>query len=304
MNTREIRDAVLRTLCFHAAWRHLPTRVELLSTLDMRGAAAAEAEDVLIVLDNLKAESVVTERDGRIGLAEFFDALSESALSYERFQPRKRRRAMKVAAWLSRWKAVRFVALANTSALGDARDDGDLDFFVVVHHGSLWSTRLFLGGVFKLLGMLPSDRRTRDTVCLSYFITDKSLDLSHHMLEGDDPYFRYWFMSLFPLFDDGIGEKIWAANKEVLARHPAAGGWIAPPDFAVSPAFRLPLPMWAEGLARGFQMRWFPPKIKESMNKDVRVMVGDDVLKLHVTDRREKYREDHRILCRKYGIAP
>jgi len=225
------------------------TRAELISTLDSQ-TVSCPRDEVLAALESLLVESLVVEREGRIGLAVVFDELLESAYACERFQPRKRRRAMKVAAWLSRWNAVRFVALANTTALGDARDEGDLDFFVVVQDGTLWSTRLFLGGVFKLLGMLPSDGRTRDTVCLSYFITDKSLDLSRHLLDGDDPYYRYWFLSLLPLFDDGVGDGLWEANRVVYRRHAAARRWIAPPDFALSPGFRLPLMTWAEGLAR------------------------------------------------------
>ena len=303
MNIDEVRNAVIRTLCFHAVWRHLPTRVELLSTLDSLGAEYRES-DISAAVDGLSTEGIAVERDGRIGLAEFFVATAEAARECERFQPRKRRQASRVAAWLSRWRAVRFVALANTTALGDARDEGDLDFFVVVRHGSLWSTRLFLGGVFKLLGMLPSDGHTRDTVCLSYFITDRSLDLSSHMLPGDDPYFRYWFMSLLPLFDDGIGEHLWAANRILLARHAAVKRWIAPSDFVLSPAVRLPLPTFAESVARKFQIRWFPSRLKELMNRDTRVMVGEDVLKMHVTDRREKYRVEYESLCRKYGVAP
>jgi len=314
-------SAILRTLCFHAAWHYAPTAAELILTLDggkevdsreliVDNSAGAQGdaprvEDLGEVLSALKSEGLVIEEGGRWALAEVGRNILRQIRERDPFQPRKRRQAARVANWLALSGAVRFVALANTTALGNARDEGDLDFFVVAKSGTLWTTRLLGAGPFKLMGKLPTKDRTRDAVCLSYFVADDGLKLAPHMLPDDDPYFRYWFLSLLPLYDDGVGEKLWSENRTVIARHPFARRWLIPPDFQVWPRCRLPssIDRFLEPLARAFQRRWFPEKIKELMNRDTRVMVDDRALKFHVDDRRSEFRDVYQALCRKYGIS-
>ncbi|MBI5654913.1 hypothetical protein HZC53_04660 [Candidatus Uhrbacteria bacterium] len=309
------REAILRTLCFHAAWSHAPTLPELMLTLDggeiqnsnvvLSLSKDLSEQDVSEEIIQLKQEGMVSEEDGRLGLVKELPEIIQNIRERDIYQPRKRRRAVKVARWLAALGGVRFVALANTTALGSARDQGDLDFFVVSKAGTIWSTRLLGVGPFKLAGLLPTKDRRRDTICLSYFIADDALDLSPHMLTPDDPYFRYWFLSLMPLYDDGIGQEIWEKNAGLRQRHPLARRWSVPPDFSFKAEYRVPRAAYRvfETVARPFQRRWFPSIIKQMMNLDTRVMVNDKVLKFHVDDRRAEFREKYRDLCRKYGIA-
>lgn len=305
----DARSAVIRTLCFHAAWGYAPTLPELVLTLD-GGANGRESivdsRSVDSQVAELKKAGLAVEQDGRLALAEGGEAIIARVRERDMFQARKRRAARRVARWLASLGSVSFVALANTTALGGARDAGDLDFFVVARRGSLWATRLLGAGAFKLLGRLPAKDRTRDAVCLSYFVTDQGLDLSRHQLPDGDPYFRYWFLSLLPLYDDGIGESLWAANAALVARHPLARRWAVPPDLEIRErkhGMRNAALRPIEPLARAFQRRWFPARIKELMNRDTRVMVDDRTLKFHVDDRRADFRGRYLELCRKYGVS-
>jgi hypothetical protein len=260
---------------------------------------------VSAAITQLERDGLVGEGEGRFGLVEELPKILDSIRERDMFQPRKRRRAAKVARWLASLGGVRFVALANTTALGNARDEGDLDFFVIAQSGTLWMTRLLGAGPFKLFGKLPTKDRTRDAVCLSYFVADDGLKLAPHMLDGDDPYFRYWFLSLVPLYDDGVGSELWSKNQDIIDRHPFARRWIAPPDFRVQSSYRLPAQAYRpfEPLARSFQRRWFPRRIRELMNRDTRVIVDDKTLKFHVDDRRAEFREAYQALCKKYGVT-
>jgi hypothetical protein len=159
---------------------------------------------------------------------------------------------------------------------------------------------------FKILGIRPKPGASElDAVCLSYFVDDSHLDLASHMLEQDDPYFRHWFLSLLPLYDDGVSTDLWKANAAILARHPAANPWIPNADLRIHP-YTLRLPWFAgmERLAKWVQFKAFSAPIKQAMNKDTRVIVNDHVLKFHVDDGREKFRQAYRDICTKYGIAP
>lgn len=269
MTNPSARDAMRRTLAFHETWGHAPTEAEVIATLEVRDAMTRE--EAWEALRDLNAAKRVRHDD-------------------ELFAPRKLRTARRVSRWLSRLSSVRFVALCNTTALGHARDEGDLDFFIVVRAGTIMTTRGIAALPFKLARRRPGEGE-RDAVCLSYFVTDDGLDLSSHMLKPDDPYFRFWFLSLLPLFDDGVSEHLWNANTATRSRHPFATKWIPPPDHRVSvPRLRLPILKGLEPIASSMQTKAFPPTIRDLMNRDTRVIVTEKALKFHVEDGREEYR--------------
>ncbi len=300
-----VREAVLRTLCFHAAWDHAPTLPELVSGLDIGNSFdAISREDVVETVQTLVDEELIASRDGRYGLTARLGPVLDTMRERDILQPRKRRAAVRAAHLLARMGA-RFVALANTTALGNARDGGDLDLFVVTRHGRIWTTRLLTAGPLRLLGKLPTAEEVPDAVCLSYFISDRGLDLSSHMLLGDDPYFRHWFLSLLPLHDDGIGDRLWDANQRLLRRHPFARPWVVPPDLRVAtPRLRFGLGGIGEGLAERFQRRWFPAAIRERQNKGSEVIVQPHALKFHVDDRRADFKKTYETSCESLGLRP
>jgi hypothetical protein len=302
--------ALLRTLSWYEVLEFAPSRAELLLTADC-DMAPLEKRHVRDALKELLASSVIVEHRGRISFPESVHPLEQRMSTCDAFQPRKRRRARRVARWLSMLPGVRFIALANTTALGHARDEGDLDFFIIVRAGSIWTMRLLGGLPFRVLRMTPRPGCERDAVCLSYFIADDALDLSSHQLVGDDPYFRSWFLSLLPLYDDGVSQAFWEANASIRARFPFAGRWIIPPDLSVGTARARTTTSktvgsifsFIESISRCLQQRWFPPSIRERMNRDTTVIVNDRVLKFHTNDGRMMYREKYEELCRKRGIA-
>lgn len=291
-------NAVLRTLVWAETLGYAPTRAELMLTADVGNG---ESRDI----DELIDTRAIVEKMGRIGFPDSVDRIVSTIRERDAFQPRKRRVARRAARWLARLAGVRFVALANTTALGHARDEGDLDFFVVTRAGTIWTTRLFGVFPFRLLGMTPKGKNDRDAICLSYFVADDALDLSSHRLPDGDPYFRHWFLSLLPLYDDGVSQELWNANAKLRGRHPFARKWIVPPDLnRETPRVRIPAFRLFEPLFRSLQMKWFPPAIRERMNRDTTVIVNDRALKFHVTDGREAYRQAYYELCRKRGIDP
>jgi hypothetical protein len=150
---------------------------------------------------------------------------------------------------------------------------------------------------------LSGPQEKQDAVCLSYFIADDALNLTSHMLASDDPYFRYWFLALLPLYDDGVSAHLWQANQAITSRHPCAEPWIASPDLEASrPALRIPSFQLTEQIARSFQMRWFPSSIRDRMNRDTSVIVTDHALKFHVDDGREQYRARYHERLRLCGL--
>jgi hypothetical protein len=52
---------------------------------------------------------------------------------------------------------------------------------------------------------------------------------------------------------------------------------------------------WTEKYFKKLQLHLMPAEMKGLMNKDTRVVVNDSVLKLHVNDRREEYKNKFEI---------
>lgn len=260
--------------------------------------------ELALVTDPAEAQAPRVLTRGRLTLSGR-EALVEEHETRERLFPRKIRRARKVARFLAGLSGVRFVGLCNTTALAHARDEGDLDFFVITRTGTIMQTRGWATLRYKLTGTRPGTGASdRDAVCLSFFIDDSALDLSPLMLPGDDPYFRYWFLSLLPLFDDGISSELWRANGAILSHHPQARPWIMNEDLRVTrPWWRLPALRPLEPLATRWHGRLISPTLRKMQNLDTRVVVNAHVLKFHADDGRERFRELYRNTLKRYGLA-
>ncbi len=286
---------LLRTLCFFDAIGYPPCLPELFASAD---------EGTLEIPQSTppSSDAYVSER-GRVA----FTGRRPLFLEHERRErlfARKIRRARRVAAWLVRLGGVRFVAICNTTALAHADEQGDLDFFIITKTGTIWQTRALAALPCKLLGLRPDTHATVDSVCLSFFIDDCSLDLQSLALSGDDVYLRYWFLSLLPLYDDGIGGQLWDANAWLRKRHPWAIRWVTHPEYRVRrPLFRVPSLGVLEQLAHRLQVAVLGENIREQMNKNTHVVVNDHVLKFHVQDGREAVRRLYEERCAAYGIS-
>ena len=290
-----IRQDVLRALCFYDAIGYPPTWAEVQAAAD-RGCGEDAATEMLL-------EAPVLLTRGRV-VFKGRESLIEVHERRERLLARKLRRARLVTRWLVRLGGVRFVAICNTTALAHADEEGDLDFFMIVRAGSLWQTRGWSALPFKLFGLRPTTVEAKDAVCLSFFVDDTALDLAPLALAGDDVYLRHWFLSLLPLYDDGVSTLFWEQNKKLRQSHPNAHPWLVHPRLCVKrPFWRIPFFQTAEMLAHRMQERVLSPDIRRQMNQGTHVVVTDHVLKFHVGDGREAYRQACLERCQRYGVA-
>ena len=279
-------------------WNHYDVGTEL-------GATRPEYATMLIALEHA-VESGLLVKERQRYFPRFTVSDSAVMLQGEEWMPRKLRKAKRVAQWLARLAGVRAVFLCNRTAFGLPRDEGDLDFFVVVRHGSIWQTRGIAGLPFVLLGDRPAPGvEERDVVCLSFYVSDAHLDLSACALGSNDVYLRHWFLGLLPLVDDGVGAALWQANNQLRLRHPYAQPWIPSPDMGVSiPRLRIPMVFRFEKTAQNLQWRYFPHSLRQRANQDTQVMISDHLLKFHLDDGRETARMRYEQACVQYGVTP
>jgi len=205
---------------------------------------------------------------------------------------RKYKRLRRATRYLSLIPSVRGVAACNTLAWNHTRAESDIDIFVIVREGSVWTSRLLSVAPFKILKMRPGVGK-RDPLCFTFFLSDTNLDLSALQLEGSDPYLAVWGRSIVPVFDrDNVFDQFVQANGWLVSNLPNSyqsdkhrqrkvdsdrSSWRVPNIF--------------ERFAERLQRSKFPEVIQNMANRDSRVVVSDAMLKFHDNDRRAEYRD-------------
>ena len=108
---------------------------------------------------------------------------------------------------------VKVVTLANVIGAHNMRDEGDIDFFIITTRGRIWLTRLFCTGLTKILNKRPTKNNKRDKICLSFYISEDSLNLDDLKIKPTDPYFEYWLKTMILLYNkDRVYENFLKAN--------------------------------------------------------------------------------------------
>lgn len=296
-----LRKSLLAALAYFDLFEYPLTLMELLRFRFGGNQAPASASAALEALDG----APVGNKDGY-----WFLAGRESTVETRRRRFRlageKYARARTVVRWLRLLPSVRMVAVCNSLALANADTESDIDLFVVVRPGALWITRLVAVGALAILGLRPTGESHADKVCMSFFLSDEQMDLSRLAIGPEDTYLRYWIATLVPLHDAGgvfasfLAENSWAADR--LPGAPVAP-LRAPRPVVRSVGFLLPLLRRLDRPAKRLQMRMFPADIVASANLDSRVVISDDILKFHVTDRRAAFEAAFRVRLENLGLA-
>src|SRR4030043_1648257 len=98
--------------------------------------------------------------------------------------------------WLLRFiPFIRMIGITGALAMKNAGYKSDWDVLIVLKNGRIWTGRTLITIFTQLLGRRRHNGKIRNRVCLNYFITDNSLNLTTKDLFSANEYF---FMS--PVF--------------------------------------------------------------------------------------------------------
>lgn len=240
--------------------------------------------------------------------------ITKTRLSRYLIAERKYRAALRFAQLAGLIPGIRMISVCNTLAFSAARDESDIDFFIVTRSGSLWFARALCGVLALLCGARPTDYNRKDTYCLSFFASETMLDLSQVALEPnraiDDIYLAQWVSMCVPLFDDGSAyDEFWKANEWARAVVPHRSpyrtndmrsiryGFAARTLKALLKYAYHPFRHSFERLCRMVQLRTFPHSLRSAAaHHSTHVIISDQILKFHTNDQRVVLRERWRAL--------
>ncbi len=287
-----LEKSILATIAYFDVFDYPLTIVEIWKWLyekDFGGNSLSVGTIWKELENNQLIKSLVESRQGFYFLKNRGDLVELREARYV-LGAKKIKRARKVARFLKFIPGIKMIAICNSLAWANAREESDIDFFIVTTSNKIWTTRFWAAGVLQIFGLRPNRKSNRDKICLSFFVDEASLNLEPLSASAPDVYLVYWIVQLHPLFDSGgVYQNFWQSNNWVKKFLPNVfpKGGKAKNDKIYSPG--------AAGFMEKFfhwlQLKILPKNLRAMANLDSKVVITDKVLKFHSNDRRDEYKK-------------
>jgi len=299
---------ILNTIAFFDLFDYPLTSAEIhkfFFTGGMEGGQYSIAEIEQELAENDKLKKIISSKNGFYFLAGR-EKIIEKRLAYYVLAEKKLKLSAKAIKIFRFLPFVKLVAICNNLAYRNAGPQSDIDFFVIVKKGRIWQARFYLILIIALLGLRPSKAKVKDKICLSFFATEESLDMSKIKISGEDIYLVFWLATLRPVYerDDFLArlleENLWLKKYLPNWQPPKTSFRYRVEDNKINKIFYNLgefvwggfLGNWREKLAKHLQLKLMSQRKKDlAVAGDTRVIISDSVLKFHENDRRIDYQQ-------------
>jgi len=121
--------------------------------------------------------------------------------------------AERAAWWLRFVPYVRMIAVTGTLAMKNCEKNSDIDFFVVLEKGRIFTGRILVTLVVHLLGKRRHGKKIKNRICLNYFTTTGNLEI-----ERQDLFAANEYSFIYPIFGYNIFQKFCGINLEWIKK--------------------------------------------------------------------------------------
>ncbi len=208
---------------------------------------------------------------------------------------------------LSALPFIKMIAVCNSLAFNNAREESDIDLFIITSRNKIWTARFYANLFLQFFNLRPKEENKKDKICLNFFASEDCLDLQNLTLK-DDIYFIYWFKQLVPVYDQNnffsllVAKNEWInkfLNTEIYGadnlRKSQSGKSASAIKFILEKLNGLGL---MEKIYKKLQLEIMPKNIREKMNKGTEVVVNEQALKFHLDDDRAEIRDKWKEVIR------
>lgn len=282
-----LTENVWQTLCWFDVFGQAASLEEIHRFLFWQKASEKEVERVL-------------KKDPRIGSSFGFYFLRRKNASVlarcgRQFQSGKLWRRVLRHLFLFRLTPfLRLAAVGNTLAMGWPEKNSDIDLLIIAQKNRLFTARFFLTLWTQIFRMRRHGHKISGRFCLSFFLAKDSLDLEKLKIGAHDPYLAFWVTTLIPLYGDSAD--FFAANTWVQQYFPNAKLATTAKKIRGKTLLEKMLSGHVgNGLERSLQ-KWQLKRAtkKQKSKRKNTVVISDEVLKFHETDRREYFLREWR----------
>ncbi|MBU0707979.1 hypothetical protein KKG41_06435 [Patescibacteria group bacterium] len=313
MSNEALVKSILSELAYFDVFEYPLTPMEI-----WRYSQSSETklEDVLEVLDSDPA--LRDKVDTKWGFYFLKDREHTVELRLKRYRESesKYQKVKKFARRLSAFPFVKMIAVCNSLAYSNSRNNSDIDLFIVAEPGRIWTARFYVTAYLKLLNERPTEKETKDKICVSFFVTSEQLNLSSMRDIEPDIYLAHWVKQIVPVYDpENIYSQFLQANRWVEDMYPQCYPMNTSPMRRILTNGGLrslqkfyeffhqsSLGNQLEKKYKKLQQSKLPTNLREMVNQDTRVVMTDTMLKFHDKDRRAQYQDDWMQKIRALGI--
>ena len=121
--------------------------------------------------------------------------------------------AERAAWWLRFVPYVRMIAVTGTLAMKNCEKNSDIDFFVVLKKGRIFTGRLLVTVMIHLTGKRRYGKNIKNRICLNYFITTDGLEI-----ERQDLFAANEYSFIYEIFGHNVFQKFCKANAEWIKK--------------------------------------------------------------------------------------
>ena len=312
LTDQQLQEAIIATICYFDLFDYPLTLSELSQWLYIPTAARHPLGSIRVLPEELLrltrddknfSEKIETARG-------FYFVRGRSHLIKERLArynlaESKYRKAQRFIRVLKLFPFIRFIGICNTLGYSNAKRNSDIDLLIFVANGHLWTARWWTVSLAKLLGIRPTPAQSRDRFCFSFFLSDRSLDLSSIRIHAEDVYLSYWAATIVPIYDaGGYFNRFRQANQNLFIQLPHVEQYypISRRKVSNDSLGRAVQKTW-EWLQDGFwepmyeqlQKKIMPHRLQElGQQEGGGVIMNKQMLKFHDRDRRHEFHEEWR----------
>ena len=282
---------------------HVIAQIESVRNLQLEPLGEVSLEDVLKSLKNHSLEKFIGEKNG------FYFLKGKNHLVKERIERQKIaaprwKKIYKILKILQVVPFVKMIAVCNSLAIDNSKEEADIDFFIVIEKGRIWLTRFLITFLVWIKGEWRHKEKIANKICLSFYITDDALNLEQIAIKPYDIYLANWVTQLKPvyyenqIYRDFVFKNLWVKNYlmnfgKILNYHR--------PEFKKN-RFLSFVKELSEKILKGFfgnliekLLRFFQKsRISHKATQHeipTAVIVSDKMLKFHENDKREFFQE-------------
>mgnify|MGYP001239068387 CR=1 FL=1 len=211
----ELSKNILNTLAYYDVMDYPMTSFEIwkylfqLERKDVKGKTENDTSlpGIAKELKGEKLKKIIEEYNGFFFL-KGRKCLVNQRISRNKISERKIRILLKVAKILRFVPYVRMIAITGRMAMKNAEEKSDLDVLIVIEEGKIFTGRILVTLAVHLMGKRRYKGKIANRVCLNYFITTNSLEITMKDMFSSS---EYYFIS--PLFGRETFRKFQEKNR-------------------------------------------------------------------------------------------